>query len=513
MKSARSSWLIILSMLIHSVLAQSDYALNIISKDDCPPPLIVRDSNVHTYGFRDCLNDCCLACPFANNFYEENKLDITYKSFAIFGIISFFLMILLGIFFIVLPSQKQNHLSKLILLPLALSVMCFEGAEFFTLNQKQSQCADSITPANSNNNARCAVQAFFTLAGSCAIACYSSLLMTHLHLVSVWRNEFITKHIGYFHALIFGGSLAAFVVPYITHNIQATNICFISLDSAPAYFYFLFFIYIAFAAHLTTLIHMAHITIKSNRRYSLSSAMSKRTTIIEAQRQLNRLNAIFKMQWRALLGALLMLIIYVLNWHFYVFGLRVLTKSVLTNEWVVKWIQCLKDHKSQSICAHTIETFIPSYNYILTLLFFNRTAGILIFIIFAAKRTVLLEVYDLIRGKKPRDINQSLSFNETEFRSIRGSINNPRMSYRTNHFNYKNDMDNVSNMSECATLTPSESVSNVENNISNDRNELFRKSETSVTFSYTLQPGRNSIPSISARNSLAGHSILKKEDT
>jgi hypothetical protein len=126
-------------MLIHSVLSQIDSIFNIVSKDNCPPPLRVREPNDFKDDSQNCFNDCCLSCPFANNFYEENKLDITYRVFAILGIISFFLMILLCIFFVVLPSQKQNHLAKLILLPLALSVMCFEGAEFFTLNQKQSQ--------------------------------------------------------------------------------------------------------------------------------------------------------------------------------------------------------------------------------------------------------------------------------------------------------------------------------------------------------------------------------------
>lgn len=139
MKSMKSSWLIIIPMLIHSVLAQID-PTSIISKDNCPPPLIVRDPNGRIDdNSQNCFNDCCLACPFPNNFYEKDRLDIIYRSFAILGIISFLLMILLCIFFIVLPSQKQNHLAKLMLLPLALSVMCFEGAEFFTINQKQSQ--------------------------------------------------------------------------------------------------------------------------------------------------------------------------------------------------------------------------------------------------------------------------------------------------------------------------------------------------------------------------------------
>jgi hypothetical protein len=132
-----------------------------------------------------------------------------------------------------------------------------------------------------------------------------------------------------------------------------------------------------------------------------------RVSVVEAQRQLSHLKAVFKMQWRALLGALLMLIIYVLNWHFYVFELRLLTRSVLASPWVIDWITCLVTSQgNQDFCANQIDG-IPKYNYIITLLFFNRTAGILIFMIFAAKKSVLLEAYDLIRGR------QSIKFSDS----------------------------------------------------------------------------------------------------
>uniref|UniRef100_A0A1D1XG29 Frizzled and smoothened-like protein F n=1 Tax=Anthurium amnicola TaxID=1678845 RepID=A0A1D1XG29_9ARAE len=517
MKCSPISRLIIVSMLTYSVLAQNESMTYIdpyspISEENCPLPLRVRGSkNLES---QNCLNNCCLACPFPNNFYEENKIDLTYRSFAILGIISFFLMFLLCFFFIALPSQKKNPLVKILLLPLALSVMCFEASEFFTINQKQSQCVDQITPADARNNAYCAVQAFFTLTGACAIACYSSLLMTHLHLVSVWRNEFITKNIYFFHALIFGGSLSAFIVPYVTNNIQSANICFISLDVAPSYFYFLSFIYIAFAAHLSTFIHMALITIKSNKRYSTMSTASKRNTVIEAQRQLNHLNEIFRMQWRALLGAFLMIIIYVLNWYFYLSGLRLLTKSVLSNEWVKMWIQCLQIYGNQSVCATEIQEFIPRYSYIVTLLFFNRSAGILIFIIFAAKKSVFFEVYELIRGRRPRN-NPNFDA-ELRFSGIRITTTNIRRNNNNNidDDHYKND--NVSDSTESATLAPSTRTSVLKVGNNNENQNEKRRSETSINFSQASPITSDSlvvsIPPNSARNSPSTRqSILKNE--
>lgn len=221
------------------------------------------------------------------------------------------------------------------------------------------------------------------------------------------------------------------------------------------------------------------------------------------------------MQWRALLGALLMLIIYVLNWNFYVFGLQLLTSSTLTSEWVTKWVLCLDDQGSQSICANLTKEYMPSYSYIITLLFFNRTAGILIFIIFAAKKSVLLEIYDLIRGKHPRDMNPNLSFLDTEVsgvHSIRDSVSAHRLnrlSFYVNN-NNKNDDDNVSNTIESATLAPSErtSVSMMENNM--NKNE--RRSETSITFSHISPSRRYSVPmSTSLRDSIQMLSTLPEQ--
>jgi hypothetical protein len=132
-----------LTLICCSVLAQEN-STNSGSEDtifdaishECPPPLIVRTGLAKDDTQQLCLNNCCLACPFADNFYQENKIKITYQVFASVGIVSFVLMIILSIFFVTLPSQKQNPLSKRVLLPLALGVMYFEGSEFFTISQK-----------------------------------------------------------------------------------------------------------------------------------------------------------------------------------------------------------------------------------------------------------------------------------------------------------------------------------------------------------------------------------------
>src|SRR5947208_3432812 len=98
---------------------------------ECRAPLL--------YGPKDpttniCLDNCCLACPYLNNFYKD--LDYTYKIFTSLGIFSFFLSVLVCIIFIVLPSQRQNPTTIKILFPFALSVTFYEASQLFSIKQE-----------------------------------------------------------------------------------------------------------------------------------------------------------------------------------------------------------------------------------------------------------------------------------------------------------------------------------------------------------------------------------------
>ncbi|CAG8489754.1 26338_t:CDS:2 [Gigaspora rosea] len=96
----------------------------IMSNMSCPPPLIWYTGPIENDMI--CNEKCCLSCPYMDNFYPENTIRDTFEIFAIFGIISFFLMVLLSMIFLLLPSQRRNHTARQLLLPLALSVCYFE---------------------------------------------------------------------------------------------------------------------------------------------------------------------------------------------------------------------------------------------------------------------------------------------------------------------------------------------------------------------------------------------------
>ncbi|CAG8439663.1 11545_t:CDS:2 [Acaulospora morrowiae] len=382
----------LISFFFRGAFAQeSTILMSEITELNCPKPMIwYTDSNITTDMY--CINRCCLPCPYLDNFYPDGELDRTYKTFAVFGIVSFSIMLILAALFLVLPSQRNNQTTKQILLPLVLSVCCFEFAEFFTLQQQKSQCTNPVLRANISDNHYCATQAFFTLGGAYAVASWAALLMLHLHLISVWRSEFITRNIFYFNVYIWGTSFLAAVIPMSIGKVEANNICFIQYDYASIYYYFLSFIYVAFLAHLITFSHMAKVTIKANWRLSNGSTTNKRVSIVEAQRTFNHVKTIFALQWRALFGAILMLAVYVVNWSYF----DVFSSSTIDSTLFSQWFQCLLNGGSQTSC---VPQTIPSINWTIVLLFANRALGILIFLILAAKKIILVEVWNLLNGR------------------------------------------------------------------------------------------------------------------
>ncbi|CAG8471154.1 13643_t:CDS:2 [Dentiscutata erythropus] len=399
-------WIILLSEFLCEALVQIDiptmvngsYDSTILSSN-CSLPLIWY-SGPFEEGMI-CNGSCCLSCPYLDNFYPENDIKNAFEIFAIFGIISFFLMLLLSVLFLLLPSQRRNPTAKQLLLPLALSVCYFEGSEFFTIQQQNSQCINNIRRANLENP-MCKTQAIFTLGGAYAIAICSSLLMIHLHLISIWKSDFITRHIKIFHALTIIITLTATILPIVLNKVEATNICFVSTQYSP-------------------------VTFRANwRRDEPDNRTTVRLSFFEAQQTLTHVRNIIRIQWRASLGAFLMLTVYLVNWIFYTYKLPHLGNEI-ESEWLQQWNQCLANG-TQSTCAVYANDHVPSYNWIITILFFNRFCGILIFFLFAGKKTIFIELWECVTRKpRPTSIHSNPSVTERR-RSNTGNSMKKRLS-------------------------------------------------------------------------------------
>ncbi|CAG8435914.1 6893_t:CDS:2 [Diversispora eburnea] len=240
-----------------------------------------------------CIENCCLSCPYTNNFYPAGELEAAYKIFSIFGMIT-----------------------------------------------------------------------FFATGGACALACCSAMLMIHLHLITVWNSDFVIRNIRYFNISILFASLAASLIPLLMNIIESDHICFINSQD-------------------TTI---------SARKTSNKAKHSSAYTFFFAKN-------IITVQWRSLLGALLMLIVYIINWVYYINAPSAISSGM---RWSMDWFECLQKNNSndsQNICAYLMKPYVPPFSWTITLLFFNRFLGILIFIIFAVKKCIFLEMWNVISRK------------------------------------------------------------------------------------------------------------------
>nr|CAG8613385.1 5189_t:CDS:2 [Entrophospora candida] len=338
----------------------SPSATQILTDGGCQAPLLQVSNKTDAH---ICLDECCLACPYLNNFYKENLIDYTYKTFSGFGIISFFLMILLSIGFLVLPSQRQNPITKQILLPFTLSIAYFEASQFFIINQKQTLCLSDSLTTTVHNSSSCKFQAIFSLGGAYAMGYWSAILMTHLHMLSIWRSEFIMRNIYYFHGLAWSATLLSIIVPFLTNNV----------------------------------------TLRANWRRSDQTQYTSRTSISEAQRAIIHVKYVINVQWRALMGAFMMLIVYVFAWVFFSSGTLSLRdeNDNTVKDWVIQWMNCTQNPSYYDYeCNSISKPHVQPYALIMFALFFNGCIGILMFIVFAAKKSIILEAWKIIKGYK-----------------------------------------------------------------------------------------------------------------
>ncbi|CAG8601054.1 398_t:CDS:2 [Paraglomus brasilianum] len=281
-----------------------------------------------------------------------------------------------------------------VLVPFAFSVLIFSASDFFTIQQERTQCASPIQQATISDNKLCLIQSFLTLGGAYALACWSALVIVHLHFLSVWRSKFIINHIRGFHIAIWTISILATIIPIVTHHVGSGNICFITPEASAMFYLPLIFIYVAFAVHVSTFIYIANITRKVWEDNSEGSNMTKRVLVNESQKTLLYVREMVRLQWRALAGVFLMVTVYTTSWIFFTFDYKV---PNFRAQWFEEWLQCLETG-TQTSCSLIAAPYFPSFSLIIWLLLIKRCVGIFIFIILAAKKSIFREWIQVLRG-------------------------------------------------------------------------------------------------------------------
>ncbi|CAG8610400.1 3891_t:CDS:2, partial [Scutellospora calospora] len=132
----------------------------------------------------------------------------------------------------------------------------------------------------------------------------------------------------------------------------------------------------------------------------MTSVSSTRISLFEAQQTFIHVTNIIRVQWRAALGAAFMLVVYSTNWALYSYHMPRLDANIIKSDWFQEWMKCLETG-TQSTCAFYAHDYVPRFYMIIVILAVNRFCGIVIFILFAGKRIVFVELWNFIT-KTPR---------------------------------------------------------------------------------------------------------------
>ncbi|RHZ46304.1 hypothetical protein Glove_627g42 [Diversispora epigaea] len=357
----------------------------------CPSPLI-NDPNPSLFK-STCSEGCCLRCPFVNNFYPENKIDNIYYILSFIRIASFFAVLIIVLSYIVLPNKREHP---------AVTVLCFNSSLliflgitfFYTGDHKRIQCANDITQANISNNFLCGIQGIILIFTTFTLILYCFLLILHLHFQTVWHSNIIQRCYIIFQMFVLSISSFLTLLPAITKQIsfEFGAVCLVSYQKAEWYFWtpLAVFVISGFIIHIWTFIHIA----KSQcmffeHGFDESTFSTADTTTSITKKEV--LNAI-KIQWRALMLALILLFTFIIYWVYKFISIRELSPLTSIEEipaWIDQWKSCLINASAlpinaQNRCSSISMPHVPSISLIVVAEFLTSILGISIFIIFGS---------------------------------------------------------------------------------------------------------------------------------
>ncbi|CAG8444635.1 8275_t:CDS:2 [Diversispora eburnea] len=266
--------------------------------------------------------------------FEIIKSNNIYTILSVFRVISFISALTIVLSYIVLPNKREHP--AVTVLCFNLSLLVFLGVTFFYIgDHRKVQCANDITQANISNNLLCGIQEIsFEFGAVC--------------LVSPQKAEFF-----------FWTPLAVFVVS-------------------------------GFIIHILTFIHIAKSQCMFFEQDFDESTFSTSVTTTSITKK-EVVNAI-KIQWRALMLALILIFTFMVFWVYKFITLEKLA-PLISNEkfpaWIDQWKSCLITANSLSInaqnyCSSISTPHVPSLSLIIIAEFLTAILGISIFIIFGS---------------------------------------------------------------------------------------------------------------------------------
>ncbi|RIA85834.1 hypothetical protein C1645_879044 [Glomus cerebriforme] len=373
------------------VIAVESPLSSISNNGECPFPLIsLNSAGLSKTKTSLCSNDCCLPCPIANNFYKKNQIDLIFNVLSVIRIISFICVLIMVISYIVLPNKREHP--AITVLCFNISLLIFTGVTFFYVgNIKRVQCADLITQATIGNNTLCGVQGIIVVFSTFLLILWCFLLILHLHFQIVWRSNIIQKYHLISQILVIVIALTFTILPSAMKkfSFEFGAVCLVSSDYMNILFWYplAFFAIPGFLIHFYTFIFIAKSECMMSQDYEDDSTLVNSKSSMNVTRQ--EIVRAIRIQWRALMLALVLLVTFTIYWSFVVSEVYKLKPENFNppKPWFLAWLNCIyengiKNVNAQNICSSYAIDHIPNIAYLIIAETLTSILGLSIFIIF-----------------------------------------------------------------------------------------------------------------------------------
>ncbi|KAG1455912.1 hypothetical protein G6F46_009161 [Rhizopus delemar] len=368
----------------------------------CPSPFIKDLDPFSSSSETLCLAGCCMPCPSQNfvsrrfpslsfsnmtQFYPTGWTRRGFQATTILRAISSVLCLFMAISYLVLPDKRRHP--SLLILNFSIALFVFSLVGFFSVGDPtRIQCANSTTPSTQDNNPLCAVQGALLIFGSLATCCWSAALILNLHLHTVWRSNFFSDRYDILNAFCWGYPAIIMAVILGLHKVkfEFADLCLVSMDAIFETFFYPMIAVIcpAFLVHLATFVYIARMAFQestlSETRHSTQSDPNPAGITTRTHKHV--LVAV-KIQWRALLLAVLAISAVVFYWIFYFTQINKMKTLVKDNSIKLNWIECMiSPDGSQDNCTEDIRDYLPPFGVMIAAEAYVSSLGIWLAIVF-----------------------------------------------------------------------------------------------------------------------------------
>ncbi|CAO3631600.1 unnamed protein product [Mucor fragilis] len=376
---------------------------------ECPAPFLADPLAASGSSINDkyCRYGCCIPCPAQDLFYKENWATRGFLATDVIRFVSAVLSLILVISYLVLPDKRRHP--SLLILNLSIAIFLFSMVVFFSVgNPKRLQCApNAISPGEMGNNALCAAQGAILIFGSFATCLWCAALILNLHVHTVWNSNFFTNRYILLNIICWGIPAAIMSIALGLHAVkfEFANLCVVSMKYIfPLFFYPLAAIVCpSFLVHIGTFFYIARIAVREGLESDMTQSLSTGTMTDRAPGVSRKhVMVAVKIQWRALLLAVVAIVTVLFYWLFYMTQISRMTELQDNPTLTLDWLECmLTPGNSQNICAEAISPHLPPFALIIVAEALVSTIGIWLFVMFG-KRSLWREWNDLIYDTRIR---------------------------------------------------------------------------------------------------------------